>query len=85
VAKLAVVGLIAAAIGAAMLLYHLVEEPIRRWMRRMVDFREISAATKTTAGADRVDNGDKVVGTSAQPLEDAGKARQVQTSVRAGS
>lgn len=85
VAKLAVVGLIAAAIGAAMLLYHLVEEPTRRWMRRMVDFREISAATKTTAGADRVDNGDKVVGTSAQPLEDAGKARQVQTSVRAGS
>jgi len=85
VAKLAVVGLIAAAIGVAMLLYHLVEEPTRRWMRRMVDFREINAATKTTAGADRVDNGDKVVGTSAQPLEDAGKARQVQTSVRAGS
>ena len=40
VAKLVVVGLIAAAIAAAMLLYHLVEEPSRRWMRRMVDFRE---------------------------------------------
>lgn len=85
VAKLAVVGLIAAAIGAAMLMYHLVEEPARRWMRRMVDFREINAATKTIAGADRADNRDKVVGTSAQPLEDAGKARRVQPSVRAGS
>ncbi|CAA0119560.1 Uncharacterised protein [Mycolicibacterium vanbaalenii] len=36
-AKLVVLGLIAVAgIGAA-LLYHLVEEPARRWMRRMVD------------------------------------------------
>ena len=36
-AKIVVLGLIAVAgIGAA-LLYHLVEEPARRWMRRMVD------------------------------------------------
>jgi peptidoglycan/LPS O-acetylase OafA/YrhL len=35
-AKLAVAGLIAVAIGASMLLYHLVEEPAQRWMRRMV-------------------------------------------------
>jgi peptidoglycan/LPS O-acetylase OafA/YrhL len=40
VAKLAVVGLIFAAIIAAMMLYHLVEEPSRRWMRRMIDFRD---------------------------------------------
>lgn len=33
-AKVAVVGLIAVAILAAMLLYHLVEEPAQRWMRR---------------------------------------------------
>jgi ribose/xylose/arabinose/galactoside ABC-type transport system permease subunit len=40
VAKLAVVGLIFAAIIAAMVLYHVVEEPSRRWMRRMIDFRD---------------------------------------------
>jgi peptidoglycan/LPS O-acetylase OafA/YrhL len=41
VAKIVVVALIAAAIGAAALLYHGVEEPARRWMRRMVDFRDV--------------------------------------------
>ena len=40
-AKVAVVGLIATAVGAAMLLYHLVEEPAQRWMRRMVDARDV--------------------------------------------
>jgi peptidoglycan/LPS O-acetylase OafA/YrhL len=35
-AKLAAAGLIAVAILAAMALYHLVEEPAQRWMRRMV-------------------------------------------------
>ena len=38
--KLIVIGLFAAALGAAMLLYHLVEEPARHWMRRMVDVPE---------------------------------------------
>jgi len=32
-----VVGLLVIAVGAAILLYHFVEEPARRWMRRMVD------------------------------------------------
>jgi peptidoglycan/LPS O-acetylase OafA/YrhL len=32
-----VVGLLAIAVGVAILLYHFVEEPARRWMRRMVD------------------------------------------------
>lgn len=41
VAKVVVVALIAAAIGGAALLYHGVEEPARRWMRRMVDFRDV--------------------------------------------
>lgn len=40
-AKIVVVGLVAVAIGAAMLLYHLVEEPARRWMRRMVDTDDV--------------------------------------------
>ncbi|CAM4140095.1 Acyltransferase family protein [Mycobacterium basiliense] len=33
--------LLAIAVGAAMLLYHVVEEPARRWMRRMVDVRAV--------------------------------------------
>jgi peptidoglycan/LPS O-acetylase OafA/YrhL len=44
-AKIVVVALIAAAIGLAMLLYHLVEEPARRWMRRMVDTRDVRSDT----------------------------------------
>ena len=46
VAKLAVVGLILAAIMAAMMLYHFIEEPSRRWMRRMIDFRDASQDNK---------------------------------------
>lgn len=40
-AKLVVVGLILLAIGASVLLYHGVEEPARKWMRRMVDYRDV--------------------------------------------
>jgi peptidoglycan/LPS O-acetylase OafA/YrhL len=39
-AKLVVVGLLAIAVVGAMLLYHIVEEPARMWMRRMVDVRQ---------------------------------------------
>jgi len=84
-AKLAVVGVIVAAVAAATLLFHVVEEPSRRWMRRMIDFREINAMTKTITGADRADNGEKMVGTSVQPSEDARAAQPVRPSVRAGS
>jgi peptidoglycan/LPS O-acetylase OafA/YrhL len=42
-AKIVVVALMAVAIGLAMLLYHLVEEPARRWMRRMVDTRDVGS------------------------------------------
>jgi peptidoglycan/LPS O-acetylase OafA/YrhL len=41
VQKFVVVGLIGAAVAGAMLLFHTVEEPARRWMRRMVDFRDV--------------------------------------------
>jgi peptidoglycan/LPS O-acetylase OafA/YrhL len=44
-AKIVVVALIVAAIGLAMLLYHLVEEPARRWMRRMVDTHDVRGST----------------------------------------
>ena len=39
VAKLVVAGVVAAAFVGAVLLYQFVEEPARRWMRRMVDVR----------------------------------------------
>jgi peptidoglycan/LPS O-acetylase OafA/YrhL len=48
-AKLVVVGLLLAALGAAMLLYHFVEEPARRWMRRMVDFRDVKTSDSTAS------------------------------------
>lgn len=45
-AKLAAAGLIAAALLLAVLLYHLVEEPAQRWMRRMVNTRDVHAPPK---------------------------------------
>jgi peptidoglycan/LPS O-acetylase OafA/YrhL len=41
--KSIVVGLLAGAFAAAALLYHSVEEPARRWMRRLVDVRNLNA------------------------------------------
>jgi peptidoglycan/LPS O-acetylase OafA/YrhL len=38
--KFIVLGLFAAALGAGMLLFHLVEEPARHWMRRMIDVKQ---------------------------------------------
>jgi peptidoglycan/LPS O-acetylase OafA/YrhL len=38
-----VIGLLAIAVGIAVLLYHFVEEPARHWMRRMVDVRPANA------------------------------------------
>ena len=38
-----VIGLLVIAVVASILLYHLVEEPARRWMRRMVDVRAAKA------------------------------------------
>ena len=40
-AKVAAIGLIVTAVLLAMLLYHLVEEPAQRWMRRMVDTGDV--------------------------------------------
>ncbi len=49
VQKLVFAGLIVAVLLGAMALYHAVEEPARRWMRRMVDYRDVR--TDDTAGA----------------------------------
>ncbi|HKI38999.1 MAG TPA: acyltransferase, partial [Mycobacterium sp.] len=38
-----VIGLLAIAVALSVLLYHFVEEPARRWMRRMVDLRPVQA------------------------------------------
>jgi peptidoglycan/LPS O-acetylase OafA/YrhL len=48
-AKVIVLGLIAFAIGAAMLLFRFVEEPARRWMRRMVDAGDAKRSTGALA------------------------------------
>jgi len=39
--KATLLGLLAISVVAAMVLYHVVEEPARRWMRRMVDIRPV--------------------------------------------
>jgi peptidoglycan/LPS O-acetylase OafA/YrhL len=44
--KLALVGLLAIAVAGAALLYHFVEEPARKWMRRMVDARRARPINK---------------------------------------
>lgn len=41
-----VFGLLTIAVGLSILLYHLVEEPARHWMRRMVDVRAADTATE---------------------------------------
>jgi peptidoglycan/LPS O-acetylase OafA/YrhL len=42
-------GLLGVALGTACLMYHLVEEPARRWMRRMVDVRGVPPSRATLA------------------------------------
>jgi peptidoglycan/LPS O-acetylase OafA/YrhL len=41
--KWSVVGLLAISVGAAILLYHFVEDPARRWMRRIFDANAVNA------------------------------------------
>jgi peptidoglycan/LPS O-acetylase OafA/YrhL len=53
-AKFIVIGLVLIAGVAAALLYHLVEEPSRRWMRRMVEKKGPRAATPADAPPGRL-------------------------------
>jgi peptidoglycan/LPS O-acetylase OafA/YrhL len=41
-----VIGLLVIAVGLSVLMYHFVEEPARRWMRRMVDVRPVNTETE---------------------------------------
>jgi peptidoglycan/LPS O-acetylase OafA/YrhL len=50
--KLVVAGLLAIAVAGAMALFHLVEEPTRHWMRRMVDVRDAKATQPVDATAE---------------------------------
>jgi peptidoglycan/LPS O-acetylase OafA/YrhL len=72
---LVVVGPLAIAVGAAILLFHLVEEPARRWMRRMVDVGE----PNTNAHIDPPDP----VNNNLQPIDGGLEARTKAISVRA--
>jgi peptidoglycan/LPS O-acetylase OafA/YrhL len=76
VQKFVVVGLIAAAVAFAMLLFHAVEEPARRWMRRMVDFRDVQHDVHTGPPA--------AEGGRLASIEQARDARPPQSSARAG-
>jgi peptidoglycan/LPS O-acetylase OafA/YrhL len=46
-----VFGLLAIAVVISVLMYHFVEEPARRWMRRMVDFSGPNADAQTDSAA----------------------------------
>jgi peptidoglycan/LPS O-acetylase OafA/YrhL len=46
-----VLGLLAIAVALSSLLYHIVEEPARRWMRRMVDVRPATQRTEPSEPA----------------------------------
>jgi peptidoglycan/LPS O-acetylase OafA/YrhL len=46
-------GVFAVAFGCAAALYHLVEEPARRWMRRMVDVRDATPPVQSVGRDDR--------------------------------
>jgi len=49
-AKLAAVGLIAAALALSAVLFRFVEEPARRWMRSMVDVRDVKGGRLQAVG-----------------------------------
>lgn len=76
--KLIVVGLIAAALAFSSLMYHLVEEPARRWMRRMVDVREVAAGTRNDEGKGPSSGG------RLHPVDTAHDTRSEAFSARAG-
>jgi peptidoglycan/LPS O-acetylase OafA/YrhL len=56
-----VIGLLVIALGISSLMYHFVEEPARRWMRRMVDVRpaatQVEPAESANAKLHQIDGG----------------------------
>lgn len=58
--KATLLGLFAISLVGAIALYHLVEEPARRWMRRMVDIRPVEQANTKLHRIDTEDRSDEV-------------------------
>jgi peptidoglycan/LPS O-acetylase OafA/YrhL len=75
--KLTFIGLLAIAVGGAAALYHFVEEPARRWMRRMVDAREPRADSASEPPADAGHG-------KLQPIHGVRETRTPAVSARAG-
>jgi peptidoglycan/LPS O-acetylase OafA/YrhL len=73
--KLVLTGLLAIAVVAAILLFHVVEEPARRWMRKMVDVR---------AAEPQVDSAEEPVKGKLQSIGGALEALPKPVSARAG-
>lgn len=76
VQKVVFVGLIVAAVAGAIVLFHYVEEPARRWMRRMVDFRDVKAGPDSSSG--------QPPGGRLTSLDHARDTRPPHTEARAG-
>ncbi|KAA8967064.1 acyltransferase [Mycobacterium sp.] len=79
--KLTVVGLLAIAAGIAALLFHFVEEPARRWMRRMADVTAPNGKTRIDLRTDPVVNPAQA---SVQPNGHTRAERNTPMSARAG-
>jgi peptidoglycan/LPS O-acetylase OafA/YrhL len=77
VGKLVVAGLLTITIGAAIVLFHFVEEPARRWMRRMVDVSGPNADARTDPAAHATTG-------KLQSVDRALEARSKPISARAG-
>jgi peptidoglycan/LPS O-acetylase OafA/YrhL len=77
VGKLIVAGLLAITVGAAIVLFHFVEEPARRWMRRMVDIGGPHADARTDPAAQPATG-------KLQSVDRAREARSKSISARAG-
>ena len=72
-----VAGLLTITIGAAIVLFHFVEEPARRWMRRMVDVRGPNTDARTDPAA-------HAAAGKLQSVDRALEARSKSISARAG-
>jgi peptidoglycan/LPS O-acetylase OafA/YrhL len=72
-----VFGLLAIAVVISVLMYHFVEEPARRWMRRMVDFSGRNADAQTDSAAQPATG-------KLQSVDRALEARSKSISARAG-
>lgn len=80
--KLVVIGVLATCLATAGLLYHGVEEPTRRWMRRMVDVRDAGVPIAAPPGGAPVQpDPAKIAPAKPTPATDDGAERAVEPVV----